>query len=171
MEPLKVAPHPLSIAPQPVAAESAPAAITVKEESKEGARKPAQPEPQHPPTSEQQTREVPGTSEDKKREPAVVDPPQKGITVNPTQTVPTQPISTYKKMMDLFATQTTSDTDDDVVAPTKPPTTSILDNPVSKAPTKPTTQHSSAGMLSQYLAAASKPKDTSPSDSDDDFFK
>ncbi|RCN34521.1 hypothetical protein ANCCAN_19644, partial [Ancylostoma caninum] len=132
MEPLKVAPQPLTIAPQPVAVESVPAAVTVNEQPKEVAKKPAEPEPQQPTTSEPQTREVPGTSQDKKREPAVMDPPQKGIILNPTQTAPTQSISSYKKMMDLFATQTTSDTDDDVVAPTKP-TTSILDNPVSKS--------------------------------------
>ncbi|EYB89856.1 hypothetical protein Y032_0227g2826 [Ancylostoma ceylanicum] len=171
MEPLKITPQPISITPQqPAAVEPIPAPVTVNEESKEVIKKPAESEPQHPTTSEPQPREVAGLPQDKKRGATVVDLPQKGVAANPTQSASTQPVSSYKKMMDIFATQITSDTDDDVVAPTKP-TTSILDNAVSKAPTQTTTQHSSAGMLSQYLAAASKPKDTSPSDSDDDFFK
>ncbi|ETN72196.1 hypothetical protein NECAME_13943 [Necator americanus] len=94
---------------------------------------------------------------------AEISPPSAPSTVG-------QPATAYKKTIGLFPQRNNSDTDDDIGIPGG--LTSILQNQPFKPTTEPTVHQSSVGILSQYLAAAStKTKDTTPSDSDDDFFK
>ncbi|KAK6753280.1 hypothetical protein RB195_012712 [Necator americanus] len=100
----------------------------------------------------------------------VVNPPLKEISPPSAPSTVGQAASAYKKTIDLFPQRNNSDTDDDIGIPGG--LTSILQNQPFKPATEPTVHQSSVGILSQYLAAAStKTKDTTPSDSDDDFFK
>lgn len=93
-----ITPQALSITAQPSSIALNPTAVTVNDEvSNKATRKPIEPEPQRPTTSERQTREGSGTFPDKKVEVPATEPLQKG-TNHPHLVMFTTTFTTSQKM-------------------------------------------------------------------------